>query len=138
MKITRPLGFGLLLFALAGRSFAGWVEIEQFEDGMRVYADPASATRSTVDGENTARLTHLVRWAQPQEDEGAPAYRSTVVHAAYDCGDKLERYLSSTAYTGPMGDGASVLQDNTAAESWYTISSASMEEKLWRLACGVT
>ena len=119
--------------AQTSHAFADWIKVEQFEDGMRVYADPASVTRAG----DTAQATHLVRWAEPQVDEGTPPYQSTVVQTAYDCGDKLERYLASTSYAGPMGDGPRVLHDDNAAATWYTISDASMEAKLWAIACGV-
>lgn len=122
----------MLLLALAEPTYADWLEVEQFEDGMRVYADPSSVSHA---GSN-AELTHLVRWAEPQADEGAAPYRSTVVRTAYDCADKLERYLASNSFAGPMGDGASVRYDDNAAETWYNISEASMESKLWAIACG--
>ena len=34
-----------------------------------------------------------------------------------------------------MGDGAKVVEDDDEAEAWYSISEASMEDKLWKIAC---
>ena len=124
-----------LILALAfasGAATAEWTELSRFDDGMRVYVDRASARREG----GTAELTHLVRWGEPQRDEGLPAYRSTVVRTLYDCQDKHERYLESTSFAGPMGDGDAVLADENAVEGWYSISEASMEDKLWTIACG--
>ena len=53
----------------------------------------------------------------------------------YDCAKKLERYLGSTSYAGPMGNGDVVISDEDEADKWYTISEGSMEEKLWSVAC---
>lgn len=133
MKNLSARLFSLLLFAFAGAAHADWIEITLYDDGTRVFAEPASVGKGA--DADTAELTHLVRWAAPQQDDGLPAYRSTVVRSAYHCGEKLERYLSSKSYAGSMGDGPRVQIDETAAERWTTISAASMEEKLWAIAC---
>ena len=119
----------LALVSITAR--AEWTEIQKFDDGMRVFVDPASARRS---GER-AQVTHLVRWGEPQLDPDTPPYRSTIVRTAYDCVAKRERYLGSTSYAGTMGDGAKVVEDDDEAEAWYSISEASMEDKLWKIAC---
>ena len=81
-----------------------------------------------------AEILHLVRWAEPQVDPGLPPYLSTVVRTAYDCTGKKERYLASTSYAGNLGNGATVVADEDAAEGWSSISEDSMEEKIWSLA----
>ena len=121
--------FALVLIVPVAR--AEWQEIERFDDGMRVYVDRKSAVR---DGD-TAQVRHLVRWAEPQEEEGQAAYRSTVVRTVYDCHNKRERYLSSVSFSGSMGDGIKVAADGQEVDRWYSISDASMEEKLWQVAC---
>ena len=121
----------LLLGGFSAPACADWVEIAQFDDGMRVYVDKDSVRR---EGEN-AELRHLVRWGEPQEDPGQAAYRSTIVLTRYDCVGKREKYLSSLSYAGPMGDGIKVAADGHEVEGWYSISGDSMEEKLWETAC---
>lgn len=124
----------LFLAAFSGGAFAAWTEIERFEDGLLVFVDQASVRRS---GEAAviAELTHLVRWPEPQVEDGVPPYRSTIVRAAYDCREKRERYLGSTSYAGAMGGGVKVQVDGQEASAWTPISAASMEEKLWTIAC---
>ena len=137
MNAQRPLAQLALTLALAALGPAAvaaptqWTEVTRFEDGMRVYVDRASAKRQG----DTAELMHLVRWAEPQQDDGLPAYRSTIVRTLYDCRGKRERYLESTSFAGPMGDGEAVLADENAVEGWYSISEASMEDRLWAVAC---
>lgn len=131
MRMTNWILSILVLVPMALPARAEWQEIEKFEDGMRVYVDRATARR---DGE-TAQVVHLVRWAEPQEENGQAAYRSTVVRTVYDCRNKRERYLSSLSFSGPMGDGIKVAADGQEVEHWYSISDASMEEKLWKVAC---
>ncbi len=125
------LGAAFAMAALSGAALAEWVEIEKFEDGMRVFADAATAQRSG----DTAQLQHLVRWLEPQLEPGLPPYLSTRVLAAYDCAGKQERYLASTSYAGAMGSGATIVADDNEAPDWYSISASSMEEKLWKIAC---
>ncbi len=129
MKISRPLGLALILATSMAR--AEWSEVQRFEDGMRVYANPASARRSGT----LAELMHLVRWAEPQRDEGLPPYLSTRVRSAYDCARKHEKYLGSVSYAGTMGNGDVVVADEEAADIWYSISENSLEETLWTIAC---
>ena len=121
----------LALVSITAR--AEWTEIQKFDDGMRVFVDPASARRS---GER-AQVTHLVRWGEPQLDPDTPPYRSTIVRTAYDCVAKRERYLGSTSYAGTMGNGTKVISDEDEVENWYSISDSSLEEKLWKIACGI-
>jgi hypothetical protein len=133
MKTTKQLSLLLMLAALSGGVMAEWSEIEKFEDGMRVFVDKSTA-RKTGD---VGQVTHLVRWSEPQVEDGFPPYLSTTVNTAYDCVGKREKYLASTSHAGPMGNGAKVLSDSNEAENWYSISESSMEEKLWKIACGV-
>lgn len=129
-----------ILLVAAVPAAAQHVEIARFEDNTRVYADAWQAQRSSA----RALLTHLVRWGEAQQDGELPTYRSTRVFMEYDCPGKRERYLGSASYAGPAGDGALVTADGTAASEdapatpWDSISEASMEEALWRLACGVS
>ena len=122
----------LFLFLLSGGfAHAAWEEIEQFEDGMRVYVLRESLRR---DGD-ISYLDHLVRWPEPQTGDDHAPYRSTRVTTAYHCEQKLERYVASRSFAGVMGDGSVVLQDTEEAQVWFRVSDNSMEGKLWRLAC---
>ena len=133
MKARQSLGLMLVLLGLAGPLRADWVEIAQFDDGMRVYVDPGSARREG----DLAEVRHLVNWGEPQEEPGQAAYRSTIVQTRYDCRDKREKYLASVSYVEPMGRGIKVAADGREGEGWYSISVGSMEEKLWEIACRV-
>jgi hypothetical protein len=119
------------LLVMAGTARAEWKEIAQFEDGMRVYVDPATARRDGA----TAQVQHLVRWAEPQEEAGQAPYRSTVVRTVYDCANKHERYVSSVSFSGTMGNGIKVAADGQEVDHWYSISDGSMEDTLWQVAC---
>lgn len=123
------LAFSLVLLNASAQ--AEWIEIEKFEDGMRVYVDPATARRTG----DTGQVLHLVRWGEPQQEPGFPAYLSTIVRTTYDCIGKREKYMESSSYAGAMGNGAKVVSDNNEVQSWYSISEASMEDKLWKIAC---
>ena len=129
----KRFALALVLAALSCSALAEWVEIEKFEDGMRVFVDKTTARRSG----DTAQVLHLVRWGEPQVEPGHPNYLSTIVRTSYDCIGKREKYMASTSYTGPMGNGAKVIADEDEVENWYSISESSLEDKLWKVACGV-
>jgi len=131
MKTTNRIALMVILAALCVNAQAEWTEIQKFDDGMRVFVDKTTAHRNG----DTAQLLHLVRWSEPQADEGMPPYQSTIVRTTYDCVGKHEKYLGSESYADPMGGGAKITADDNEAESWYSISEASLEEKLWKIAC---
>jgi len=133
MKTKKRFALILVLTVLTSNALAEWVEIEKFEDGMRVFVDKATARRNG----DTAQVLHLVRWAEPQVEPGYPNYLSTIVRTSYDCIGKREKYLASTSYAGPMGNGAKVIADEDEVEIWYSISESSLEDKLWKIACGL-
>ena len=125
--------FVLFLSVLSTPALSGWVEIEKFDDGTRAFVDKATAQRLV----DNVQMLHLVRWGEPQIEEGLPPYLSTVVRTSYDCLAKREKYLDSTSYTGPMGTGTQVLVEEDESGKWFSISEDSMEEKLWKIACAI-
>ena len=129
----KRFALALALAVLGSNAQAEWVEIEKFDDGMRVLHDKATARRSG----DTAQVLHLVRWGEPQVEPGSPNYLSTIVRTSYDCIGKREKYLASTSYTGSMGNGSKVISDEDEVENWYSISESSLEDKLWKVACGL-
>ena len=133
MKTTKRFALSLVLAVLSASALAEWTEIQKFEDGMRVFVDKATAQRSG----DTAQVMHLVRWGEPQIEPGSPNYLSTVVRTRYDCLGKREKYLASTSYTGAMGNGSTVISDEDEVENWYSISESSLEDTLWKVACGI-
>jgi len=133
MKTGTKLTIALTLATVSTLARAEWGEITRFEDNTRIYVDKKTARR---DGD-IAQVLHLVRWGEPQADPGQPPYLSTVVRTAYDCANKKERYLASTSYAGAMGNGVTIVADQEEAATWASISDDSMEEKLWKTACGL-
>jgi len=131
MKTTPRFWLATLCAILPLAALADWNEISDFDDGMRVFVNAATVERAG----DIAVASHLVRWGEPQKSDDNAVYLSTIVRTRYDCAKKLERYLGSTSYAGPMGNGDVVISDEDEADKWYTISEGSMEEKLWSVAC---
>ena len=131
MKTTPRFWLATLFAILPLTAFAEWNEISSFDDGMRVFVNTGTVERI----DEIAVVSHLVRWGEPQKSDEEAVYRSTIVRTRYDCANKLERYLGSVSYAGPMGNGDVVISDEDEADKWYTISDGSMEEKLWSVAC---
>ena len=130
MKTTPRFWLATLFAMLPLTAFADWNEISSFDDGMRVFVNTGTVERI----DEIAVVSHLVRWGEPQKSDEEAVYLSTIVRTRYDCANKLERYLGSVSYAGPMGSGDVVISDENEADKWYTISDGSMEEKLWSVA----
>ena len=130
MKTTPRFWLATLFAMLPLTAFADWNEISSFDDGMRVFVNTGTVERI----DEIAVVSHLVRWGEPQKSDEEAVYLSTIVRTRYDCANKLERYLGSVSYAGPMGNGDVVISDENEADKWYTISDGSMEEKLWHTA----
>lgn len=131
-NIPAALIFTSLLTASSARAQGSdLLFIYRYEDQTTIYAAPQSLKHEGA----TASLDHIVEWGEPQRDEGIPTYLSTRVTSSYDCTNKLERYESSTSYTGTKGSGKIAQVDEGGESNWETISHDSMEEKLWQLAC---
>ena len=131
MKTTPRFWLATLFAMLPLTAFADWNEISSFDDVMHVLVNAATVERI----DEIAVVSHLVRWGEAQKSDEDAVYRSTIVRTRYDCANKLERYLGSVSYAGPMGNGDVVISDEDEADKWYTISDGSMEEKLWSVAC---
>ena len=131
MKTTPRFWLATLFAMLPLTAFADWNEISSFDDGMRVFVNTGTVERI----DEIAVVSHLVRWGEPQKSDEEAVYLSTIVRTRYDCANKLERYLGSVSYAGPMGNGDVVISDEDEADKWYTISDGSMEEELWSVAC---
>ena len=131
MKTTPRFWLATLFAMLPLTAFADWNEISSFDDGMRVFVNTGTVERI----DEIAVVSLLVRWGEPQKSDEEAVYLSTIVRTRYDCANKLERYLGSVSYAGPMGNGDVVISDENEADKWYTISDGSMEEKLWSVAC---
>ena len=131
MKTTPRFWLATLLAILPLSAIAEWSEISSFDDGMRVFVNTGTVERI----DEIAVVSHLVRWGEAQKSDEEAVYLSTIVRTRYDCANKLERYLGSVSYAGPMGNGDVVVSDENEADKWYTISDGSMEEKLWSVAC---
>ena len=133
LRHTAGLLIGLTVAIPSLNAYAGWDEIERFEDNTRTYVDRKTAHREGDIG----KVKHLVRWGEPQIDPGHPPYLSTIVLSEYDCANKHERYLGSTSYAGAMGHGAVIVSDQDEADAWSSFSEDSTEERLWKVACEI-
>lgn len=113
MKTTPRFWLATLLAILPLSAIAEWSEISSFDDGMRVFVNTGTVERI----DEIAVVSHLVRWGEPQKSDEDAVYLSTIVRTRYDCANKLERYLGSVSYAGPMGNGDVVVSDETKPTS---------------------
>lgn len=120
----------LLLAMLSGGAAADWVVVNLSDDGMVAYADPATIRKSG----NMVRMWNLMdfKTAELMGDRGFLSQKS---QQEYDCKNERIRLIYFTWHSGNMGKGNVVHTVNRTTD-WHPVSPGSINEDLWRLACG--
>ncbi len=128
----RRLCCGLVLAALGGSAAAAWVQIGVANDGMVVYADPASIRTS---GGVVKMWTLLDYKIAEKDDSGKPFLSAKLLHD-YDCKDERARTQYYSLHAGHMATGSVVLREEHNNSEWQSAHRAIIGETLWKLACG--
>ena len=113
-------------------SWAKW-EISSVVDDDAYYIDRSTIRRKG----DVSRIWILRDIASTQEDNG-DVYKSTKQLKLYNCKEETSVILSLLRTSGPMGSGEVVWsmtkKDNELI--WDPIVPASVDETLWKIACG--
>jgi len=80
------------------------------------------------------RMWSMLDLKEADTAAGKP-YLSMKMLNEFDCMGEQYRFLSSSDYTGNMGNGEVVYQNSTASE-WNPIPPTSAVKTLWKVACG--
>ena len=127
--MTRLLLF-ILLFLNVGPAFADWMSLGESDSGTTVYADPTTILREG----DLVKMWVLFDFKTVRTKEGI-SYSSAKAHMEYDCADQRYEGLAVMYYPGNMGNG-NVLDRSSGKGKWLRISPGSLDQSLWKLACG--
>ena len=127
--MTRLLLF-ILLFLNVGLAFADWMSLGESDSGTTVHADPTTIRREG----DLVKMGVLFDFKTVQTKEGV-SYSSAKAHMEYDCADQRYEGLVVMYYPGNMGNG-NVLDRSSGKGKWSRISPGSLDQSLWKLACG--
>lgn len=121
----------IILFLLNnGPAYGGWMSFGESESGTTVYADPTTIVREG----DLVKMWVLFDFKTARTKEGV-SYSSAKAHMEYDCAGQRYEGLTVMYYSGNMGNG-NVLDRSSGKGNWLRISSGSLDQSLWKLACG--
>lgn len=116
----------LILTAMSASSIAGWVEVGRGEDFV-VYYDDATIRKSG----NIVKIWSLHDYKTAR---GQVEFRSVTLESEYDCIKKQSRRLFISFYQKNIGSGTTIRKDNEPGK-WLPISSGTIKESIWKIAC---
>ena len=127
--MTRLLLITLLMLS-GGPAFADWMSLGESDSGTTVYADPTTMRREG----DLVKMEVLFDFKTVRTKEGV-TYLSAKAHMEYDC--VVQRYegLAVMYFSGNMGNG-NLLDRSSGKGKWLRISPGSLDQSLWKLACG--
>lgn len=119
----------LALAAVSASAAAEWVSIGG-QGQAEIFVDKTTITRIG----DTAKMSQLQELKAPGSAAGA-SYVSLKQLDEYDCKEPRTRGVEITAYPKPMAEGTAVATQKGSG-AWAKIVPESMNEKLWKIACG--
>ena len=128
----KRLCFALVLAALGGSAAAVWERVGVADDGMVVYADPATIRTSG----SVVKMWVLLDYKTAEKDDSGKPYLSAKLLHDYDCKDEQGRTRYFSFHSGQMGTGYRVYSEVRPASEWRSAHRAIIGETLWKIACG--
>lgn len=120
-----------LLFALSCNAAAEWVRFGSSGDGnSTIYVSPSTIR---VSGAMVKMWTLFD--GKKQNTNFAIPFMSMNLQSEFDCKEERVRSLSQTNLSGNMGGGVAVYADSKPSP-WRPFSPESIDEGLWKYACG--
>jgi hypothetical protein len=119
-----------LLVLSSGPACAEWMSFGASDSGTTVYADPTTKSR---DGD-LVKMWVLFDFKTAQT-KGDVSYLSAKAHMKYDCARQRFEGLTVMYVSGNMGSGT-ILDRSSGKGTWLRISPGSLDQSLWKLACG--
>ena len=106
------------------------MSLGESDSGTTVYADLTTMRREG----DRVKMEVLFDFKTVRTKEGV-SYSSAKAHMDYDCAKPRYEGLAVLYYSGNMGNG-NVLDRSSGKGKWLRISPGSLDESLWKFACG--
>ena len=127
--MMKKLLLGLMLLATATAASAEWTQSGEGESFIH-YVDIATIRRNG----NLVKMWSLTDYKTVKIVAGQSNF-SYKKQSEWDCKDEKGRKLAHTWFTGQMGSGT-VNYTDSRTEEWSPIEPESVNETLWKIACG--
>lgn len=121
----------MLLVLSSGPVYAAWMLTSgDDEAGMTVYVDSDTIRRNG----NLAKMWQLFDYKTVQRVAG-DSLLSMKRFNEFDCAEARTRTLGYTWFSGNMGNG-NVVYSTTEVQQWEQVAPRSINQTLWKAACG--
>ena len=127
----KRLLLGLMLLMTATAASAEWTLIGD-NDRFIQYVDLATIRRNG----NLVKMWSSSDYKTVQKAADGQSYLSSKVQDEFDCMEEKTRLLAFTWFGGKMGNGKVVVSNGNVRGEWEPISPGSVNEVLWKIACG--
>lgn len=121
-----------MLAALNGGAAAAWEQVGVANDGMAVYADPATIQKSG----DLVKMWSVLDYKVAEKDDAGKPFLSTKLLHEYDCKAERARTRYFSIHAGQMATGQLLASEVRGESAWLPASRAFIGETLWRIACG--
>jgi hypothetical protein len=121
----------VLLAVFSTNSMAEWTRVGGDGDGITTYTDLSTIRKSG----DRVKMWDLMDYKVVQT-VGSTRYLSLVAQDEYDCKEETRRTLALIFYSKNMGAGEVVFNSGAMHEEPQPISPGSMENTLFKVACG--
>lgn len=130
-KLVRLAAALALLGTASFGAMAEWKQINQ-NSKLTTYVDLNTVRRSG----NLAKIWSLQDYVSPIAWTSDTSYLSSLLRREFHCSDERGRTLDYIWHTGSMGGGPTVATDSTAGQ-WSSVPPGSIEERMFKAACGI-
>ena len=126
-------GFWLLITLLvvsSGPVYADWMSLGTSDSGTTVYADLATMRREG----DLVKMLVLFDF-KTKQTKADVSFFSAKAQMEYECAEQRFEGLAVTYFSGNMGNG-NLLDRSSGKGKWVRVSPDSLDQALWKLACG--
>lgn len=120
----------LLLAAVSSSAAAEWIAVSSNET-FTTYVDPASIRKEA----NMAKMWDLLDFNKARVHPVGVSYLSGRSQNEYDCKEERTRRLAFSFHSGNMS-GVETVYINSDSGNWTPVAPGSINELLWKIACG--
>jgi len=131
MPMTRLLFLIILLFLSSGPVYAEWVKVgDSDEAGKTIYVDPSTIRRDS----NLVKMWQFYDYKTVQT-VGGNRFLTAKEQWEFDCAEERSRVVARKEFSGNMGSGT-VVSTNSQVGKWVPLMPGSMDQIVWKVACG--
>lgn len=124
----------MVLVRVSGVVAAEWVALGNAgsgDDYYDIYVNPGTIRKSG----NMVKIWSMLDFKTTRVVPGRPSL-SVKLQTESDCTNARLRFLYHTRHSGNMGKGNVVSNDDGVPGNWSSVPPASINESLWKYACG--